>query len=90
MLPILGGIGHRFGMAQSITEGASRHVDVVYQDLDTSNGSFFASPPTKMVGTIEIQYNSHLRDVVLQEAGWQALVEMTKTNYLPKVMEVTN
>lgn len=90
MLPIMSRIGHRFGMAQSVSEGASRYVDVVYQDLESTNGSFFASAPTKMVGPMEIQYNTHLLDKELQEAGWKALVEMTHAKYQPIAVEASD
>ena len=80
VIPFMTKIGPLFGGAQDIKIGASHYVDVVFEDLKETNGSFYASRPKKMVGPMEIQKNEHLIDFNLQEAGWNALVKITGCN----------
>jgi NAD(P)-dependent dehydrogenase (short-subunit alcohol dehydrogenase family) len=78
MVPMMRIFGPVFGMTGSVSQGARRYIDATGFDIE-SNGSFYASPPKKMVGTLQIQDTPHLVDEELQEAGWSAIMELTKS-----------
>ena len=76
MVPILKIIGPLFGMAGSIEQGAQRYVDAGDFATDAS-GKFWASPPGKAVGPLEVQTQTHFADETLQEAAWRSVVRLT-------------
>ncbi|MCH7512061.1 MAG: SDR family NAD(P)-dependent oxidoreductase [Chloroflexi bacterium] len=76
MVPILKVIGPLFGMAGSIEQGAQRYVDAGDFATDAS-GKFWASPPGKAVGPLEVQAQPHFADETLQEAAWRSVVRLT-------------
>ena len=76
MVPILKIIGPLFGMAGSIEQGAQRYVDAGDFAADAS-GKFWASPPGKAVGPLEVQTQTHFADETLQEAAWRSVVRLT-------------
>ena len=65
-----------FGMAGSVADGAQRYIDAGDFD-DSTTGHFFASPPGKVVGPLEIQQDAHLLDQSSQEAFWHVIVRLT-------------
>ncbi len=76
MLPMMKIVGPLFGMAGSIAQGAQRYVDAGDFATDAS-GKFWASPPGKAVGPLEVQTQSHFTDETLQEAAWDSVVRPT-------------
>lgn len=78
MVPMMRVFGPVFGMTGSVAQGARRYLDAADFD-EASSGSFFASPPRKMVGDLQPQHTPHLVDEELQEAGWAAIVELTQS-----------
>ncbi len=76
MIPMMKVVGPLFGMAGSIAQGAQRYVDA--GDFDTgASGKFWASPPGKAVGPLEVQTQAHFTDETLQEAAWDSVVRLT-------------
>ena len=78
MVPMLKIVGPLFGMAGSIAQGAQRYVDAGEFAADAS-GKFWASPPGKAVGPMEVQTQTHFADEALQEAAWHSVVRLTGT-----------
>ena len=76
MLPMMKVVGPLFGMAGSVAQGAQRYVDAGDFEPDAS-GKFWASPPGKAVGTLEVQTQDHFTDEKLQEAAWNSVVRLT-------------
>ena len=76
MLPMMKVVGPLFGMAGSIAQGAQRYVDAGDFASDAA-GKFWASPPGKAVGPLEVQTQSHFSDETLQEAAWGSVVRLT-------------
>ena len=76
MMPMMKIVGPLFGMAGSVEQGAKRYVDAGDFATDTS-GKFWASPPGKLVGPLEVQTQSHFTDATLQEAAWDSVVRLT-------------
>ncbi len=77
LVPVMRVIGPVVGMDQPIDVAARRYLDVVAEGVQES-GSFFASPPKKVVGPLQKQLGpDYLLDEDLQEAGWAAVVAMT-------------
>ena len=76
MVPMMKIVGPLFGMAGSIAQGAQRYVDAGDFAIDAS-GKFWASPPGKLVGQLEVQTQSHFTDETLQEAAWDSVVRLT-------------
>ncbi len=76
MLPMMRAFGPMFGMTGSVAQGARRYVDAAGFSARQS-GAFYASPPRKMVGLLEVQKTDHLVDPELQEAGYKAVVALT-------------
>ena len=76
MVPMLKVIGPWFGMAGSVAQGAQRYVDAADFATDAS-GKFWASPPGKAVGPLEVQTQPHFADEALQEAAWRSVVRLT-------------
>ena len=78
MVPMLKIVGPLFGMAGSVEQGAQRYVDAGEFATDAS-GKFWASPPGKAVGPMEVQTQTHFADEALQEAAWHSVVRLTGT-----------
>ncbi|MCI0777190.1 MAG: SDR family NAD(P)-dependent oxidoreductase [Chloroflexi bacterium] len=76
MLPMMKVIGPFFGMAGPVAQGAQRYVDAGDFAGDAS-GKFWASPPGKAVGPMEVQKETHFADETLQEAAWDSVVRLT-------------
>ena len=76
MLPMMKIVGPLVGMAGSVAQGAQRYVDAGDFEKNAS-GKFWASPPGKAVGTLEVQTQSHFTDETLQEAAWESVVRLT-------------
>ena len=76
MLPMMKVIGPLFGMAGPVAQGAQRYVDAGDFAGDAS-GKFWASPPGKAVGPLEVQTQDHFSDEALQEAAWESVVRLT-------------
>ena len=76
MVPMIKIVGPLVGMAGSIEQGAKRYVDAGDFATDAS-GKFWASPPGKMVGPLEVQTQTHFADETLQEAAWRSVVRLT-------------
>ena len=76
MVPMLKIVGPLFGMAGSVAQGAQRYVDAGDFAGDAS-GKFWASPPGKLVGALEVQKQPHFTDETLQEAAWHSVVRLT-------------
>ena len=76
ILPVLKVIGPLFGMAGSVAQGAQRYVDAGDFATDAS-GKFWASPPGKAVGPLEVQTQPHFVDETLEEAAWRSVVRLT-------------
>ena len=53
-----------------------RYVDAGDFAADAS-GKFWASPPGKLVGPLEVQTQVHFLDETLQEAAWESVVRLT-------------
>ena len=78
MVRMLKIVGPLFGMAGSVEQGAKRYVDAGDFATDAS-GKFWASPPGKAVGPMEVQTQTHFADEALQEAAWHSVVRLTGT-----------
>ena len=76
MIPMMKVVGPLFGMAGPVAQGAQRYVDAGDFAGDAS-GKFWASPPGKAVGPLEVQTQSHFADETLQEAAWDSVVRLT-------------
>ncbi|MCH8899557.1 MAG: SDR family NAD(P)-dependent oxidoreductase [Acidobacteria bacterium] len=76
MLPMMKLVGPLFGMAGSVAQGAQRYVDAGDFATDAS-GKFWASPPGKAVGPLEVQAQDQFSDEKLQEAAWRSVVRLT-------------
>jgi hypothetical protein len=76
MLPMMKIVGPLVGMAGSVEQGAQRYVDAGDFATDAS-GKFWASPPGKAVGPLEVQTQEHFFDETLQEAAFQSVVRLT-------------
>jgi NAD(P)-dependent dehydrogenase (short-subunit alcohol dehydrogenase family) len=77
VMPIMmGTVGRLFGMAGPISAAAKRYIDAGKFDDDTP-GHFFASPPGKLVGPLQVQKNARFLDRVKQEAAWNVIVRLT-------------
>ncbi len=68
MASVLKVVGPLFKMAGPVSDGAKRYLDAGEFGADGS-GKFFASPPGKLVGSMEVQQQPHLYDEQLQEAA---------------------
>ena len=63
------------GMSQSVAEAANRYL--VIGENPPASGVFFASKPSKVTGPLEIVDVPHIVNAEYQEAGWDAVVEVT-------------
>ena len=63
------------GMSQSVPEAANRYLTIGGNPPES--GAFFASKPSKVVGPLEVVVAPHIVDRDYQEAGWEAIVEVT-------------
>lgn len=85
MIPMLKLIGPLFKMAGPVTDGAKRYVDAGEFGAEAS-GKFYASPPGKLVGPMEVQQQSHFYDRPLQDAAWRSVVRLTGVG-MPEVVQ---
>ena len=69
-------IGPLFKMAGPATDGAKRYVDAGEFGAEAS-GKFYASPPGKLVGPMEVQKQSQFYDRPLQDAAWRSVVRLS-------------
>ncbi len=76
VVPAMTLLGPALGVSGSVADGARRYLDATSFGTAMSGG-FYASPPGKMVGTMELQSTPHLVDIALQEAGYAAMVSIT-------------
>lgn len=67
----------RMGMAASLEDGARRYLDASGFGSDVS-GQFFASPPGKLVGVLELQTTPHFLDKKNQQASWNMLTQLSQ------------
>ncbi|OLS23666.1 MAG: hypothetical protein HeimC2_25700 [Candidatus Heimdallarchaeota archaeon LC_2] len=75
MVPMMGSIGRFMGMSWNIRNAVDRYIEAGEFDADNT-GHFYASPPGKLVGKMEIQKNEHFLNRDYQEAGWKAIVNL--------------
>ena len=75
MPAMMGSVGKMFGMAGPISAASQRYIDAGNFD-DNTTGHFFASPPGKAVGPLEIQKNAHFLDRTDQDAAWNVIVRL--------------
>ncbi|MCE7735651.1 MAG: SDR family NAD(P)-dependent oxidoreductase [Candidatus Heimdallarchaeota archaeon] len=76
MVPMMNSLGRLFGMSWNIRNAADRYIEAGEFEADNT-GHFYASPPGKMVGKMEIQNNEHFLNRDYQEAGWNAIVNLS-------------
>jgi len=68
------------GMSQTPEAAARRYLQASKFGTDVS-GQFFASPPKKLTGPIEVMRHPHLHDQVNQEAAWKAIVKVSRADF---------
>ncbi len=73
MLPIMQLIP---GMSHTVDDGAKRYLAAINFGVETS-GKFFASPPKKITGPIEIMRHDHFYDRANQDSLWRAVVNVS-------------
>ncbi len=76
MAGVLKVVGPLFKMAGPVSEGAKRYLDAGEFGADAS-GKFYASPPGRLVGPMEVQQQPHFYDERLQEAAWTSVVRLS-------------
>jgi NAD(P)-dependent dehydrogenase (short-subunit alcohol dehydrogenase family) len=76
MVPFVKMMPKKMGMAGSVEQGARRYIDASSFSPATS-GKFFASPPGKLVGELEVQQESHFYDEKNQAASWNMLTQLS-------------
>jgi len=64
------------GMSHTPETGARRYLQALEFGTDVS-GQFFASPPKKFTGPLEAMQQPHLHDRKNQEAGSEAIVNVS-------------
>ncbi len=64
------------GMSHTVDDGAKRYLAAINFGVENS-GKFFASPPKKMTGPIEVMRHEHLHDRANQDACWRAVVKVS-------------
>jgi hypothetical protein len=89
MPAMMGSVGKMFGMAGPISAASQRYIDAGNFD-DNTTGHFFASPPGKAVGPLEIQKNAHFLDRSFQDAAWNVIVRLAGGVDYPKTSEMKN
>lgn len=76
MIPMMNSVGRLFGMSWNIRNAADRYIKAGEFNADNT-GHFYASPPGKLTGKMEIQKNEHFLNRDYQEAGWNAIVNLS-------------
>lgn len=76
MPPMMSIFGSLLGMDGPVSAAAQRYIDAGNFD-DNTTGHFFASPPGKGVGPLEIQKNAHFLDRADQDAAWNVIVRLS-------------
>ena len=87
MIPMMKLIGPLFGMAGSISQGAQRYVDAGEFSIEAS-GKFWASRSKALVGAMQEQNQSHIKDQQLQDACWSSVVRLTGAQVATPLAEV--
>jgi NAD(P)-dependent dehydrogenase (short-subunit alcohol dehydrogenase family) len=64
------------GMTQTPEEAAKRYLAAMNLGVEDS-GKFFASPPKKMTGPMEVMRQEHFHDRANQDALWRAVVKVS-------------
>ena len=80
MMPVMKVVGPMMSMAGTLEEAAKRYVTAAGYD-DQTSGHFYASPPKKLVGPVQIQQQPHITSPVLQEASWNVMVKLSEIGY---------
>lgn len=80
MFPVLKHAPKRFGLAASVDTAALRYIEATTWG-SSRNGHFYASAPKKMTGPLHRVELGHVLDEDTTEASWNALVELTNTDY---------
>ena len=90
MVPMMKIVGPLMGMAGSIESAAARYV-VAADFGDDETGHFYASENRKkLVGPMVIQtWPEYFTDLTSQEAGFQAVVNLTKVPFPVSVNDKT-
>ena len=79
MMPVRKLMPRSMGMAAPVADGARRYVDAsAFKPADS--GKFYASPPSKMVGPLEVQTHKHFMDERNQEASWTMLTRLSQVS----------
>lgn len=89
MTGLMGMVGGFIGMAGPASAAAQRYIDAGNFD-DDNTGHFFASPPGKGVGPMEIQENAYFLDIANQDAAWNVIVRLAGGVDYPKTSEMKN
>lgn len=76
MIPTMNTLGRFMGMSWNIRNAADRYIKAGEFKAENT-GHFYASPPGKLVGKMEIQKNEHFLNRDYQEAGWNAIVNLS-------------
>lgn len=79
MPPMMKLMPKSMGMAGSIEDAARRYLDASNFSSDIS-GHFFASPPGKMTGPLEVQTAEHFLDEKNHQACWNMVTEISETS----------
>ena len=86
MIPIVSLIP---GMNQTPETAARRYLQASEFGTDVS-GQFFASPPRKVTGPIEVMRHPHFHDRASQEAAWQAVVKVSGVDVPPESLRAVS
>ena len=80
MMPLMMNLMRPFGMSGSVAQGARRYLDAANFDDDLT-GKFFASPPGKLVGKLQVQRESHFFDEEGQEASFNVISRLAGVGF---------
>lgn len=80
VIPLMRIIGPLFKMTGSITAGAKRYLDASEFGAEAS-GKFYASPPGKMIGPLQVEKMEHFYDRSLQDACFRSVVRLSGVGF---------
>jgi len=80
LYPLVARIGPYVGLAGPVADAAGRYLQAADFD-DATTGQFFASPPGKVTGPLQLQKGEQFLDRSLQEAGWQVISQLAGVAY---------
>lgn len=90
MMPVMSSfLGRRMGMAWTARNAADRYIEGGKFEA-TNTGHFYASPPKKFTGKMEIQKYEHFLNREYQDAGWQAIVNLAGGVDYPTEIKLAN